>query len=228
MDLFMDSHKFHKTEEGNFIHTRELGERTGNLYPESKWSDVIIKGVDIDDSMFWEYRNSCIESSMEQPETERTITVGEKKVVPLIRSSISGIEFEKGSGEKKTYYRKRKIPKSKKKNYSVKPIKETQLTKKQSTEEKYDEISGTMQFTTSDKDPGETMNTHVVFERDNRKYREPNDLEYYFHQEHSKYDFPRNNISIWYPIPKEEISTDSSPSSVRTNYSSTRDMISRL
>ena len=178
--------------------------------------------------------------------------MGEKKVDPQIKISVSGEDFEKGTGEKKTYYRKRRIPKTKVKNYPVKPIQETQLTKKQGTEEKYDEVSSTMQFTTSDRDPGETMNTHVVFDREIFKngyglynqeegekiceqYRELIGLTRGFHVINPKHNSPRNKISLWCQIPensediKEEvISTVSSPSSIRTNYSSTWDMISKL
>ena len=62
MDVFLDSHKFSKNEEGSFIHTRNLGQREGHTYPEAKWSDVTIHGVNIDDSMFWHFRNDCLEN----------------------------------------------------------------------------------------------------------------------------------------------------------------------
>ena len=133
MDVFLDSHKFSKNEEGSFIHTRNLGQREGHTYPEAKWSDVTIHGVDIDDSMFWHFRNDCLEN-FPSGKGGGEIIVGERKLDSEIRSSESGsvsnTEFKKGTGEKKTYYRKRKIPTTKRKNYPVKPIKETQKTKK--------------------------------------------------------------------------------------------------
>lgn len=169
MDVFLDSHKFSKNEEGSFIHTRNLGQREGHTYPEARWSDVTIHGVNIDDSMFWHFRNDCLES-FPSGKGGGEIIVGERKLDTEIRSSVNSsvnnAEFEKGTGEKKTYYRKRKIPTTKKKKFPVKPIKETQLTRKQGTEEKYDEISGTMRFTTSEKDPGESIDSAVVIDRD--------------------------------------------------------------
>ena len=212
MDVFQDSHKFSKNEEGSFVHTRNLGTKEGHTYPEARWSDVTIHGVNIDDSMFWHFRNDCLES-FPSGKDRGDIIVGEKHVDPNIRSSVSGSEFEKGTGEKKTYFRKRNIPKTKKKKFPVKPIKETQLTRKQGTEEKFDEVSGTMRFTTSEKDPGETVDTTIVIDRDifkngyglynlkegekvGEKYRELLGLNRGFHLINRTYDCPRN---IYFP-----------------------------
>ena len=169
MDVFLDSHKFSKNEEGSFVHTRNLGQRDGHTYPEAKWSDVTIHGVNIDDSMFWHFRNDCL-VNFPSGKGSGEIIVGERKIDADIRSSVSGsvnnAEFEKGTGEKKTYFRKRNIPKSKKKKFPVKPINEIQLTKKNTIEEKYDEVSATMRFSTSEKDPGESIDSAVVIDRD--------------------------------------------------------------
>lgn len=214
MDVFLDSHKFSKNEEGSFIHTRNLGQREGHTYPEAKWSDVTIHGVNIDDSMFWHFRNDCLEN-VPSGKGGGEIIVGERKLQSEIRSSESGsvsnAEFKKGTGEKKTYYRKRKIPKTKKKNYPVKPIKETQKTKKNTMEEKYDEVSGTMRFTTSEKDPGESIDSAVVIDRDifkngyglynlkegekiGEQYRDLVGINRGFHLINPNYDCPENKI----------------------------------
>ena len=219
MDLFNDSHKFSKTDEGNFIHTRELGEKVGGLYPKASWSDVTIHRVNIDDSMYWHFRNDCIEEMFDSKEPVNTIIVGEKKVDPLIRSSVSGEEFEKGIGGKKTYYRERKIPNTKKKNYPVKPINVTQLMRKQGSEEKYDEVSGMMLFTTSERDPGESVDSAVVIDRDifkngyglydlkigeeeGRRWRELIGINRGFHFINQKYGSPSNKISLWGFMPE--------------------------
>ena len=219
MDLFNDSHKFSKTDEGNFIHTRDLGEKEGNLYPEASWSDVTIHGVNIDDSMFWHFQNDCIEGMVDSNPSENTITVGEKNVDPLIRSSISDEGFEKGTGEKKTYYRERKIPKTKKKNYPVKPINDTQLTRKHGKEEKFDEVSGMMLFTTSEKDPGKSEDSIVVIDRDifkngyglydykkaeqdGMRFRNLIGINRGFHFMNQKYVSPSNKIYLWGSFPE--------------------------
>ena len=222
MDVFLDSHKFSKNEEGSFIHTRNLGKKEGHTYPKAQWSDVTIHGVDIDDSMFWHFRNNCLEN-FPNGMGGGEIIVGERKIDTEIRSTESGsasnTEFEKGTGEKKTYYRKRKIPTTKRKNYPVKPIKETQLTKKNTTEEKYDEVSGTMRFTTSEKDPGESVDSAVVIDRDlfkngyglynlkegekiGEQYRDLVGINRGFHLINPNYDCPENKIGIFLQEPE--------------------------
>ena len=190
MDVFLDSHKFSKNEEGSFVHTRNLGQRDGHTYPEAKWSDVTIHGVNID---------ADIRSS--------------------VSGSVNNAEFEKGTGEKKTYIRKRNIPKSKKKKFPVKPINEIQLTKKNTIEEKYDEVSATMRFSTSEKDPGESIDSAVVIDRDifkngyglynlkegekiGEQYRDLVDITRGFRLINPNYDCPENKIGVFLQEPE--------------------------
>ena len=117
------------------IHSRELGVKKCNLYEGGKWSDVAINGVPLDHTMEWqdhiEYLNYC--SELCEGTGGYDVYVYEKKVDESIRESSTyhekvkglGKSNEKGSGEgKDIFFRRRKIPKARKKNYPVKPIRD--------------------------------------------------------------------------------------------------------
>ena len=101
----------------------------------------------------------------------------------------------------------------------MKPIKETQKTKKNTTEEKYDEVSGTMRFTTSEKDPGESIDSAVVIDRDifkngygiynlkdgekiGEQYRDLVGINRGFHLINPNYDCTENKIGVFLQEPE--------------------------
>ena len=120
---------FSKNDEGSIIHTRNLGEKSGLLFPQARWADVAIHKVDIDDSMFWHLRNDSLEWKLSSTDEQGEIVVGEKNVVCDIKESSHYDYPFRDLGEHRTYFRKRKIPRSKKKNYPVKPITPAQRDK---------------------------------------------------------------------------------------------------
>ena len=164
MDTFQDSHKFDRDEDGTFIHTRSLGIKQGYLYPEATWADVTIHNVDIHDSMYWIYRNECLEeiSSREKGEVD-PIIVGEKDVDCSIKYSVGHLDFEKASNEKKKYFRKRLIPKNKTKKFPVKPITDERSVKMKKLE-RYSELSGERVY--SCEDTGNSVYSGIIINRD--------------------------------------------------------------
>ena len=88
------------------------------------WSERIDDGIPLNDTNLWESRNNYLALIREMAKSEKPIQVsmiGERIVNTEIDISQISSGFQKGSGEKKTYYRMRKIPKRKKKKYSTKP-----------------------------------------------------------------------------------------------------------
>ena len=88
------------------------------------WSERIDDGIPLNDTNWWESRNNYLALIREMAKSEKPIQVsmiGERIVNTEIDISQISSGFHKGSGEKKTFYRRRKIPKRKKKKYSTKP-----------------------------------------------------------------------------------------------------------
>ena len=142
--MFSDSDKFAtvmKLGRTQVIHRRDIG-------PNSSWVDRTINGVSIDDSCAWDLSSSqisCLINAGKEAE-QGTIVVGERHVIGDIVNSISDPSFEKGTGDKKKFFRKRNIPKSKKKNYTVKPKTCAQKDKRDINKDKFDDIIHTKEF----------------------------------------------------------------------------------
>ena len=139
--MFSDSSNFEIVDDGSHagprvIHTRDLG-------PGSSWADRVIHGVDLDDTCKWSYESDLVRHEKELSETGDTyLMVGDKKVDPVIRESGNSPHQIKGTGESKTFYRKRKIPLGRTKNYPVKPHTGQQRDKVESKGAKYDIVQG--------------------------------------------------------------------------------------
>ena len=139
--MFSDSSNFEIVDDGSqagprVIHTRDLG-------PGSSWADRVIHGVDLDDTCKWSYESDLVRHEKELSETGDTyLMVGDKKVDPVIRESGNSPNQIKGTGESKTFYRKRKIPLGRTKNYPVKPHTGQQRDKVESKGAKYDIVQG--------------------------------------------------------------------------------------
>ena len=93
----------------------------------SSWSNIIRDGVPREDNQWWEGRNNylalikeIIQERSEENQPEMSI-IGDKVVNKDIGISQIDMGFQKGTGEKKNYYRRRKIPQRKKKKYPTKP-----------------------------------------------------------------------------------------------------------
>lgn len=89
----------------------------------SSWSNIIRDGVPREDNQWWEGRNNyldLIREMSEENQPEMSI-IGDKVVNKDIGISQIDMGFQKGTGEKKNYYRRRKIPQRKKKKYPTKP-----------------------------------------------------------------------------------------------------------
>ena len=88
------------------------------------WSERIDDGIPLNDTNWWESRNNYLALIREMGQSRnprKESMVGERTVNTDIDISQISYGFQKGSGEKKTYYRRRKIPKRKKKKYPTKP-----------------------------------------------------------------------------------------------------------
>ena len=137
--MFSDSTNLEIVDDGphqRVIHKRDLG-------PNSSWADRVINGVDLDDTCRWSYESDLVRHEQELADEEDTyLIVGDKKVVPVIRESGDFPSQIKGTGESKTFYRKRKIPRGRVKNYPVKPHTGQQRDKVVSKGAKYDIVQG--------------------------------------------------------------------------------------
>ena len=103
---FCDSHKFEIDELGIARHVR-----TGSSY-----ADRVLDGVALDTTLFWDYEcNSYYISSNEKEEI-----VGDRNIDDTIQETTKyrGKETNRGEGK---FYRKRRVPKKKNKNYPTKP-----------------------------------------------------------------------------------------------------------
>tara|TARA_B100000575_G_scaffold269446_1_gene249114 strand:- start:2561 stop:2929 length:369 start_codon:yes stop_codon:yes gene_type:complete len=89
----------------------------------SSWSELICDGVSREDTKWWEGRNNYLDliREMSEIDTPGYSIIGDKIVNKDIGVSQIDMGFQKGTGEKKNYYRKRKIPRGKKRNYPTKP-----------------------------------------------------------------------------------------------------------
>jgi len=88
----------------------------------SSWSNIIRDGVPREDNQWWEGRNNYLDLIREMNEDNQPdmFIIGDKVVNKDIGVSQVEIGFQRGSGEKKDYYRRRRIPQRKKK-YPTKP-----------------------------------------------------------------------------------------------------------
>jgi len=134
-----------------FLHSRELGEKKCNLYEGKKWSDVTMNNVPLDNTMEWqdhiEYLNYCREVC--EGTGGGQLNINEKKVDESIRESSTyhekvkglGKSNEKGSceGSKKIFFRRSKIPKARKKNYPVKPIRDSNRVMNDTISQEYND-----------------------------------------------------------------------------------------
>jgi hypothetical protein len=137
--MFSDSANFGIVDDGphqRVIHTRDLG-------PESSWADRVINGVDLDDTCKWSYESDLVRHEQDLSEKDDTyLMVGDKKIDRVIRESGNYHSQIKGTGESKTFYRKRKIPQGRVKNFPVKPHTGQQRDKVVSKGSKYDIVQG--------------------------------------------------------------------------------------
>ena len=101
---FCDSHNFEIDDLGIARHKRD-----GDSYAER-----LIDGVAIDTTLFWE---SSGYSYYDDPDLKEEI-IGERKISDEIQEVTKAWGKEKGEGK---FYRKRRVPKKKSKNYPTKP-----------------------------------------------------------------------------------------------------------
>ena len=93
----------------------------------SSWSNIICDGVPREDNQWWEERNNYLDlireiiREMSEDNQPDMSIIGDKVVNKDIGVSQVEIGFQRGSGEKKDYYRRRRIPQRKKKKYPTKP-----------------------------------------------------------------------------------------------------------
>ena len=85
------------------VHSRDLGEKVGGIYPGAKWSDVVANNVYLDDTLYWENEIDYLRFKREILSNigGEKITVNGKKMDESIRESGSTAFPEKGTGESK-------------------------------------------------------------------------------------------------------------------------------
>ena len=145
--MFRDSDKFEVVE--NWGRTRIQHKR--DIGPDSSWADRTIHGVSLDDSCAWELSSTLISTQINKNKGSKqgSIIVGGRHVMSDILNSVSdfdGFGERADTRDKKNYFRKRKIPKSKKKNFTVKPVTDIQREKHEKTREDYDNIVYSKEF----------------------------------------------------------------------------------
>tara|TARA_B100001287_G_C22676872_1_gene528181 strand:+ start:1576 stop:2391 length:816 start_codon:yes stop_codon:yes gene_type:complete len=87
MAKFFDADNFAFVPSGNWdehlipIHSRDLGKKEGNLYPDAKWSDVIINGVALEDTFRFEDSITEAERSMIfEVDKDKTIMINDRQI----------------------------------------------------------------------------------------------------------------------------------------------------
>ena len=140
------------------LHSRDLGEKKCNIYKGKKWSDVVINGTPLDNTMDWQdhieylnyYREVCEGTGGVQ------VDVTEKKVDDSIRESSTYHETVKGPGKSNknssgegsnVFFRKRKIPKARTKNYPVKPVRDSKRVMNDNIYQEYNDETNIQVYT---------------------------------------------------------------------------------
>ena len=87
MAKFFDADNFAFVPSGNWdehlipIHSRDLGKKEGNLYPDAKWSDVTINGVALEDTFRFEDSITEAERSIIfEVDKDKTIMINDRQV----------------------------------------------------------------------------------------------------------------------------------------------------
>jgi hypothetical protein len=128
-------------------HYINLGDKNpdANLYNHVSWADVAINGVDLATTM--DHEMSCMSIESQKKNADLMYTGGGIEVQPrkmdnqILESSSGEKEFEKGSGLKKIYIRKRTIPQGVRKKFPTKPKNQSKQEKvKNALEKVTDEI----------------------------------------------------------------------------------------
>ena len=107
---FSDSHLFEINDEGIPLHKRE----------GSSYADKTINGVSLDDTLMWENemldneRWTQVVCGKHQP----PLMIGERSTLKEIQETITSSRKEKGE---RKFYREKKVPAKKNKNYPTKP-----------------------------------------------------------------------------------------------------------
>jgi hypothetical protein len=153
---FCDSHLFDFDEEGNVVH-----KRSGTSY-----ADKVIDGVRLDDSLHWENNQWHL---VDGPAEGKPIVVGNKDSGKEIFSSTKSPGKERGEGK---FYRKRNIPKKKKKKFPTKP--------KHSWHRRLSKVAqelGNLEMHTEDNASAEFEQVHydIELEKEEKELRERNE-----------------------------------------------------
>ena len=107
------------------VHHRDLGEKVRGIYPGTKWYDVVLKDVYLDDTLYWEYQMENVMYTKKNSilDEKKTIMINDRETIPDIRESTSYYRDNLGdiANSDRKWIRKKKIPQKNKKTYPTKP-----------------------------------------------------------------------------------------------------------
>jgi hypothetical protein len=104
------------------VHDRNLGEKVDGIYSGKKWTDVVLNGVCLDDTIYWDHEMEDIKYRVDESRhfsKNPKIIINERDVNRSIHESSSYHGKEKK--EPNLFYRKKKVPQKNNKNYPTKP-----------------------------------------------------------------------------------------------------------